>query len=722
MGFDKLINFLYKNFSYDTIEDINTNINVRKIIVNHIFFDISFIIYKNLIELEEEINNIIKIILALPFNFNNTLIQEKILNIINQEHWEWININFDGNNEDEIINNFILFINKYINDIIAIKINNNIYNIIYNTHYIEFIQTINIIFDGIPSYSKILEQRRRRMKTYLESQEKKKKFDLFFPVHNTFQEYDQLSYDYFKWIKLKFSLDKSFGPISPLIINLEEYIKNNLSLKFPNILINIDSGKNNGEADYKIFQNIQNNNIIGDICIHTIDSDLVHQIIVQQNYFNIINKDINLFVIKYNYKNDNHIQFIDARNIINYISKLYLNISNSDSFNYFIIWDIALLLYFFGNDHLPSSFEIGPELSLEYLLKTHYNVFKNKKSIIDLTNNEINFNLTNLSLYLKEIYIKNELNKTKIILGRYFKLSNQLIIFLVDKLELTFDKILLLCRKLLFDNGKNTDNLDSTDIRYKLINKYNTLTFPFDIDNLKNISKNDCYNYFDKLLSQLDISDTEELFCGLPLYIKPFYLCDNNYKNLYTTFTENISNELEKKFPIIYNYTDFTQFIKNFQITTISNDKTKMYIKKLFHLVTSLFANMTNYNSNNFTYYKYYQTPSLYDIIHFIDNNTNIKNNIINEINDEIRNNDTYFNSINHHIIITPYIKNILNKFNSNDLEFLVNSININNFWYDNNENFDYKDFNINDFLNQWFNSVVKLKFDNILTNKLYLI
>ena len=103
MGFDKLINFICKNLSYDSIEDININSCVKKIIVNHIMFDISFLIYKNFIELEEEVNNIIKIILALPFNFTNTIIQEKLSLIIEKSHWSWLNISFDGVNEDEII-------------------------------------------------------------------------------------------------------------------------------------------------------------------------------------------------------------------------------------------------------------------------------------------------------------------------------------------------------------------------------------------------------------------------------------------------------------------------------------------------------------------------------------------------------------------------------------------------------------------------------------------
>lgn len=713
MGFDKLLNFLIKNLNYDTIENININSNIRKIIVNHIMFDISFLIYQNLIEIENEINNIIKIILALPFNFNNTKIQERISEILLLNHWSWFTFDFDGINEEEIINNFLKKISYdkidnyiIIDKIIIIKIFNKIIDYIDKIHNIDLLKSINIIFDGIPSFSKILEQRRRRIRNYLETCERKNRFEKYFNIDNTFQDHNDVTYDYFKWLKLRFTIDKSFGPTSLLIKNLEIYLYENLKLKYNNILIFISNGHINGEADYKIFKTIYNNKYSGDISIHTIDSDLIHEILVQQNYYNIKNIDLNVSVIKYNLKN-NQIQYINAQNIITNIEKIYIE-KNGNYFNNYIIYDLCLIFLFFGNDHLPSSFEIGPELSLEYYLKIHSTVFKNNNYIITLVDDKINFSFENFCIFLKEIYKKIDLNKTKIIIGRYFKINYNITTFLIDKLELNFEKILLLSKKLLFDNGKNNNDLDEDDLRYKLIQKYDNLQFPFDYNNLSHTTKNECTQVLDKLLTILDISDTENNFCGLPIYIKTFSLItNNNYQNLYLNFIENISIELEKQYPIIYDYFDINNVLNN-AVSDNNLDMIKSYIKKIYHLVITLFGNMANYNSNNFTYYKYYLTPYINDIVFFLENNNDLNDNYNKEIDDETVSTDNYLNSINHYIIITPFLKDITREKYSVEFYFLIKKINLTNFWFENN-NFQHKDFDINELLKEWFNALLTL-------------
>ena len=67
MGFEKFINSLSRNLSYNTIEELVLENSAKKIFANHVIFDINFVIYYCIVELEDEINDIIKIIYSLQF-------------------------------------------------------------------------------------------------------------------------------------------------------------------------------------------------------------------------------------------------------------------------------------------------------------------------------------------------------------------------------------------------------------------------------------------------------------------------------------------------------------------------------------------------------------------------------------------------------------------------------------------------------------------------------
>jgi len=725
MGFDKLLNFINHNTSQDTIEDINIKASIRKILTNHVMFDISFVIYQSLIDVENEINSIIKIISSLPFSLMNPdAIEKKILEICIKLQWTSMinNIHYilDGENETYIIKNFINYIRKtnITEEIIINKINNKIIDWINSIHVIDLIKTITIVFDGIPSYSKILEQRRRRIKNYLESKERKSKLN---DLDNSYYSENGITINFLKSLKYYFRLEKSFGPLSNLTVTLEKYLFKSLSNEYKNIKININSGKNNGEADYKIFYEIYKNNYEGNISIHTIDSDLVHQIIIQQNYFNLIKKDIHLSVIKYNNKDNQYIQYINGQQLNKKLLSTYSFVNGINSNNLLIIYDIALLFYFFGNDHLPCSNELGPEISLDYYSKIHYKIFKNSSlsfidTIIKINDNNITINFENFKLFLKELYKNNEFNKTKVILSRYFKISYQLIIYLTDKLKLSFDKILLLCKKILYDNGKTINDLDETDIRYKLINKYDNVDYPF---NINTIDINEFKINMTKLLSILDTSQDEDNYYGLPLYVKYIYFIENKYENIYNYINEFSINQLIKKYPIIYDNVLLTDILREDQLVDVTeiNNNIESYLKKIYHLIITLFGNMTLYNPNNFTYFKGYNVPSLGFIINFLETNdiNTLTNKWSSQIETETTISNKYFNTINHHLIITPYIKEILYKFKTDNTQNIIKNINIKNFWFDNNEDFNYKDFNLDTFINNWMNKLDILLYINVL-------
>lgn len=742
MGLDRFANFISKSINNDCIEEVFINDNLRPIITNNIIFDLNFLIYQEIIELENEVNDIIKIILCLPWASDSNLIEKYIKNIFNQPHWKlyYENVNFenilDGYNEDEIIHKFLFFITN--------KIPNNTE---YNLSLIEFIifekivdtliyyidkfhikqdndNTVAIFFDGIPSFSKIVEQRRRRLKNYLESIEKKKIFKLYFDkllpnnkklIDNISKNYKEpidntLSFDYFKWINNRFSIDKSFGPSCDFIKNLNDFITNKIKNKYPNMNFYISPSSENGESDIKIFKYISTKQY-GDFCIHTTDSDLIHQILVQQIYYKMINKDITLTVVKY-LKNHNLLgfaQILDASSIIKNILDLYnnliqsLKINKNDSptkfevlslnNNYKIIWDLCLIFYLFGNDHLPSSLEVGPELGLEYFIVSHYKAL-NTNTIINLVNNEITFDLNNLLLLLKEINLNKKENITRMILQRFFKINSQLINLFVDKLKLGFDEILLYLNYIaLRDTHSVINNQDDEILKDEVINILQ--------ENKKLIKEN--------------IDKYDSRFMGLILYNKPINISNQDYQDLYMYIIDKINTNQCHKYPKLYDHIDVDHHLKLLKENNSSDPNS--YLKKIYHLVTTQFGSMNNYHTDNLTFYKYYRIPTIEELINYlstINHNEQITN-WKNEINNE--NVTNYFNSTNHHIIISPFLS--LNKesdlylYHLSDLikNIITNSTNIkqiNNLWLESDDLnlFDYKNIDVKEFLLNWNNYI----------------
>jgi len=745
MGLDRFVNFISKSLNNEGFEELNLDNNIKKIISNYIIFDINFLIYQEIIEIEHEINDIIKIILSLPYNINNNnLLEELLEKIFNQNHWKIYNINnyiyniLDGFNEEIIITNFIYYITNKINNntsllefVIFEKINNTIIKYINNLHETNFIQSIAIFFDGIPSYSKIIEQRKRRIKNYLESIEKRNLFKYYFnnlernikqlinelsKSYNITEKskYDILIFDYLKWINNRFSIDKSINPSSNFIKNIEIYLHIKLKLNFPKINIIINSASENGESDLKIFKYIAENQYNGDYCIHTTDSDLIHQILVQQTYYKILNVEISLSIIKYIKYNNlfNYVQILDANIIIKTILDLYNTINNVKSNNYKIIWDICLIFYLFGNDHLPSSLEIGPELGLLFYLKNHY-IALNKSNIVNLKKTLITVDFTKLLLYLEKINETNELNKTKIILQRFFKINLNLVNIFIEKLKLNYLEILDLLKKIIKNKSnkmtlEEINNLEVCDLRYILYHDKNiSLEYNLNDEQMKILNE-----YIDVIEEYIDYYETE--YYGLNIYNKQINILQDPYQDLYNYIIDKTAYNILLKYPEYYDHILLNQHLDIIYNNKISYNSEE-YLLKLYHLIISQFGNMKNYYSDNLTHYSFLNTPPLKELIFYLKNNFINTNKLDMEINNNIITN--YFNSINHYFIITPFLLNYdLSEIILNILkEFKI----INNLWIttENINTFNYRKINIKLFLNIWSKiiSKVNIKCSNLL-------
>jgi len=759
MGLDRFANFISKSINNDGIEEININNNIRKIVSNHVIFDLNFLIYQEIIEVENEVNDIIKIILCLPFMCGNgEILEEQLKNILNQPHWKlYCNENditgiFDGFNEDEIIKNFILFITtsttsntntETLNEGITIleliiyeKIFNVMIDLIDKIHNSSFIQSLTIFFDGIPSISKVIEQRRRRIKNYLESTEKKFLFKKYFEKletnhkklnENLSKKYSNepvnelLIFDYFKWIKNRFSIDKSLGPSSSFVKNLESFINFKMTRKFPKSIICINSAKENGESDLKIFKHISETDSVGDYCIHTTDSDLIHQILVQQSYYKIIGKDISLTVAKYikNFNLVGYVQILEAQLIIKNILELYNTINNIKTNNFKIIWDLCLIFYLFGNDHLPSSIEIGPELGLDFFLKKHYQAL-GKLNIVNIKKTYITLDMENFKLMCEKIYETNIQNITRIYLLRFFKLSIQFVNLIIDKLGLdhtTVHNFLhnFIVYKALTMSPDELAKLDDNDMRKVYKNKIvNTNDYlDLTIFNFSEYQKKIFLESVHLIEDNIDYLETE--FNGLIIYTKPINITIDPYQDIYNYIVEKSSTTINKLSSVFYDHIDIVTHCKIIESTNndLGNSDAKEYLKNIYYLAISQFGNMKDYHTNNITFYKFFNVPSLSKIINFIKLNSdeNLTKSWLKEIKEENLESEKYLNSINHHLLITPF----LFAYNlPNEISQIIKEIgHIDNLWIDDIKNFNYRDIDIKEFFKKWNEAIIKVNLLN---------
>ena len=186
-----------------------------------------------------------------------------------------------------------------------------------------------------------------------------------------------------------------------------------------------------------------------------------------------MDKDIKLNLCKFYINSFDHCQHYNANKIINNLNSNYKDCNNTTKEGNFCL-DFMIILNFFGNDLLPSSFEIGPEFNLNTLMKIHYNSLgKLSKSLIS-TNNEGGDNLktldfNNLNLILKEIN-KNSIF-TKIVLLRFYKIPYNIVSIFTDKLNFSLIDVKNFMEEYLIFKGyieiqKKNNQLDSNDIRY----------------------------------------------------------------------------------------------------------------------------------------------------------------------------------------------------------------------------------------------------------------
>lgn len=618
MGFDGLISFLIRNLPNDAFDDIDLNINHNKLLSKNILIDISFILYNCYIEVEDDINTILKYICGISCSNYS-----KILNLIEakliSKHWKNIDIKLDGLDQNEICKNFIESIckndNEIIDNIMLKNINEKLEKILENIFAVDLVDDIVLFFDSIPSYSKILEQRKRRLKNYMESQNRKEYYKRYFTDLKSkiiYDDKEDFEYDYFSWITNKFSCNKIIDSNSIFIKKLKSHIIDNLKFeKEKKIKISVDS-EEYGEADYKIFKYVSKNNLDDIITILSCDSDLVYQIITQQLNYNSMGKEIKLNLCKFYINSFDHCQHYNATKIINYLNSNYKECNNCGK-EYEFCLDFMIILNFFGNDLLPSSFEIGPEFNLNVLMKIHYNSLgKHGKSLIEMNNVDSKYssdsnklktlNFNNLSLLLKEIN-KNTIF-TKIILLRFFKIPYNIVSILTDKLNFSLTDVKNFMEEYLVFKGyleieKKNNELDLNDIRYIKYTEY------------KNKIKKEL-NSEEKIIdiSGQVIDDNNTLLETIESKIRDPLKCNNSQYNI------NMSSIMTQLESLLEDYLDYSDLDNLGLLNSYES----------LEIDSNMYQNLYNYISNKSNLDRgTYSNFKLLKNEHISNNTTNIK-------------------------------------------------------------------------------------------------
>jgi len=262
--------------------------------------------------------------------------------------------------------------------------------------YVNPTEKIYIAVDGVAPMAKINQQRKRRYKSYEETQRKK----------IIYEEHHEYLND--TWTNASITPGTKF--MEMLHNKLLDYVK---TFKYPNKIV-YSSYHTCGEGEHKIFEDIRNNSKIADEkvrVVYGLDADLFFLSMACQN----LCKCKNIFLIRESNEisktnNTTEYTYVSITNVMHCFEEILNTRIHQIMYEYGLdkkvdvndnIYDIIFICYMLGNDFIPHIPTIDIKRNgLEMLIDAYAHAFvKYLVPIIQLTNTRVNINM----LFLEEM-------------------------------------------------------------------------------------------------------------------------------------------------------------------------------------------------------------------------------------------------------------------------------------------------------------------------------
>ena len=626
MGLDKIYFTFYRYFGgTEDLEENKYDNRLKYVPANSIFLDGNFVLYNVLSKLESDLNSLLKILLSVPHNSDRDKLIELVKNLFEgtplKEYEDYFEDIFDLGDLDSMIMMLrkksldVKSSDNRVLDIICDYYVEYVNEKVLGMHNLDFLKNFYLIFDGIPSGFKIIEQRRRRLKNFLESQLRKKLLgDKLKDIEGELGEYEidekseKLIYDYGLYVKNIITLGKSFGPSSVIF----EKIMKKLYVNVINYKIKFwYSGVNEpGEGDYKIVHLIRmckSENVV----IHCSDLDfLVLGSRLQTKY------EGNIYMIRHNVDNYCVANFVRLNNRISeYLVKKYNCASESN-----LIHDFNFVISLFGNDYIPSLMELNFDNNLNDVLYVMGNkLWINKKYVV----NYDKLNLENMYVLFDNLSHKIDRMSFVNMLKKGYVMNDiiKVIPSNINSYDELVNEILLPYWYKNIVEQKDWNSFYRPDIRIDIIQKYVNKSrdelekIVYDKIRRKLLKKQIFNDIRDKKFDERIVKVLDKnlkSYCvdtyGLEKKVEYKNFSKNEYDNLYYYYYYKTRRDISNKFCRLNNSISESEIIS---CETYDDDVKKSIVDN--YVFSLIFNNYKFYNPMKLSYefYKYYISPKV---------------------------------------------------------------------------------------------------------------